>query len=187
MANIIAIVGLPGSGKSEVIKYITRKYNWPKVYFGQVTFDEMKKRGLEINEKNERMVREDLRKKFGNDYYAKKVIEKIKLIKKEKNILVESLYSWPEYLMFKKTFCEKFIVLSIYASPKMRYKRLRNRNKRPLNLKEAIDRDYSQIENLSQAGPIAMADYIVTNVSKISVLYKQLDDIVDNLLVGKNI
>ncbi len=179
MAKIIlAIVGLPGSGKTEVINYLMDKYKWPKVYFGDVTFDEMKVRGLDINEKNERFVREDLRAKFGQLHYAKKVIEKIKNLKENTNILVESLYSWEEYLEFKKEFGDDFRVLAVYSSPETRIKRLENRTHRPLKREEVVSRDYAQIENLKQAGPIARADFTLVNEGKIEEVYKQIDAII---------
>lgn len=165
MNKVIAIIGMPGSGKSEVIEYLEKKFKLPKVYFGEVTFDEMKKRGLEVNEKNERMIREELRNKFGKDIYCKRMVEKIKKIETRDNILVESLYSWPEYMGFKKEFKEKFSVIAVYASPKTRYNRLSTRKIRPLTPKETQSRDYSQIENLSQGGPIAIADYTIINES----------------------
>lgn len=163
MKKVIAVVGLPGSGKSEVIEYLEKKFNLPKVYFGEVTFDEMKKRGLNINEKNERFIREDLRKKFGQDIYCKRMIEKINKLNPKSNILVESLYSWPEYMGFKKAFGNSFIIIAVYASPKTRYGRLSKRRIRPLTPKETQSRDHAQIENLSQGGPIAIADYTIIN------------------------
>ena len=177
MRRVIAVVGLPGSGKSEVINYLIKKFRWPKVYFGDVTFDEMKKRGLEINEKNERIVREDLREKFGKDHYAKEVIKKIESMEGDSNVLVESLYSWQEYLMFKEKFGDSFEIVAVYAPPKMRYSRLGNRPVRPLTPEEAQSRDYAQIENLTQANAIAMANYAVINTGDLSEVYSQLDKI----------
>ncbi len=179
--KIIAILGLPGSGKSVVINYLTKKLECPKVYFGDVTFDEMKARGLEINEKNEKSVREDLRKKHGIDYYAKKIIKKIDNIN-EHTILVESLYSWTEYLIFREKFKNNFQTIAVYSSPKTRYARLKNRPERPLTAKIAQSRDYAQIENLQQAGPIAMADYTIDNNDKLDKLYKQIDKIAEEIL-----
>lgn len=177
--KIIAILGLPGSGKTEVINHLMAKCNWPKVYFGEVTFDELKKRGLEINEKNERLVREDLRGKYGRLHYANKVIEKIEAIDENTNVLVESLYDWKEYLCFKEKFGKDFITIAVYASPKTRYARLNKRKERPLTPEEAQGRDYAQIENIFQAGPIAMADYTVDNNGDFSQLYNQVDEIIE--------
>lgn len=178
--KIIAILGLSGSGKTETINYLMNKFNCKKVYFGDVTFDEMKKRNLKINEKNERMIREDLRKKYGQLYYAKQIIKKINKISNN-YILVESLYSWPEYLLFKKTFADNFITIAIYSSPQIRYKRLSNRKTRPLTAEEAKSRDYAQIENLTQANPIAMASHTINNNSNFKNLYNQIDNIIKNI------
>ena len=179
---ILAVVGLPGSGKTEAINYLMGKYKWPKVYFGDVTFDEMKLRGLDINEKNERFVREDLRAKYGQLIYARKVIEKIKNIKEDVNILVESLYSWDEYLEFKKEFGDSFKILAIYSSPETRIKRLSSRPVRPLSREEVESRDYSQIENLKQAGPIARADFTIVNEGEMEELCSEIDKIVSTLI-----
>jgi dephospho-CoA kinase len=179
--RIIAIQGLPGAGKTEVINYLMKKFNWPKVYFGEVTFDEMKRRNLEINEKNERMVREDLRSKFGRLHYAGQVVKKIEHINNAENILVESLYDWQEYLFFKEKFGEDFITIAIYASPKTRYERLGKRQIRPLTPEEAKSRDYAQIENIFQAGPIAMANYTVNNEGTLEKLYKQIDESIEKI------
>lgn len=161
--KIIAVLGLPGSGKTEVIDHLIKTHGWPKVYFGQVTFDEMKRLGLEVNEANERMVRERLRAEFGPLVYAERVIEKIKALDGESPVLVESLYSWEEYLRFKEVFGSAFVTFVAHASPEFRYERLRIRPHRPLTAEEAWSRDQSQIENLHQAGPIAMADHLFLN------------------------
>lgn len=176
--RIIAILGLPGAGKSVVIDYLMKKYDWSKIYFGDVTFDEMQRLKLAINEKNERKVREGLRKKFGELCYAKRVAEKISKLDKEPVILLESMYSWEEYLFLKKKFGEKFKTIAVYASPEKRYARLAKRKVRPLNLREAQSRDFSQIENLHQAGPIAMADCLVVNEESKKKLYSQIDQVI---------
>jgi len=175
--QIIAVVGLPGSGKTEAINYLIKKLNWPKIYFGNATFEELKKRNLVVNEKNERTVRESLRKKYGMACYALWAIKKIKELKSTQNILVESLYSWDEYLELKKAFEKEFAVVAIYASPKMRYARLGRRPLRPLTPKEAQSRDFAQIGNIAQAGPIAIADWTVENNTSRQNLFLQLDKI----------
>ncbi|PIP69294.1 dephospho-CoA kinase [Candidatus Nomurabacteria bacterium CG_4_9_14_0_2_um_filter_32_10] len=178
---ILAIVGLFGSGKTEAVEYLMKTIGWPKVYFGDVTFDEMKRINLEINEANERKTRERLREEFGQLIYADRTIEKIKNLPESPNVLVESLYSWEEYLEFKKEFGDSFKVLAIYASPEERIKRIETRPHRPLNREDAISRDYSQIENLHQAGPIARADFTILNEGTKEEFYSKLDEIIKKL------
>ena len=179
--KIVAVVGMPGCGKSEAINYLIKKLGWPKVYLGDATFEEMRRRGLAINEKNERVAREDLRKKHGVLCYASWAIEKIKKIESSTSVLVESLYSWEEYLEFKKVFGEDFLVVAVYSSPKDRYQRLAGRRARRLTAQEAQSRDYSQIVNLHQAGPIAMADWTIMNNSSRQHLFSQLDKIIKEI------
>ena len=59
--KVVALVGMAGAGKSEAVNYLEAKTGWPKVYFGEVTFDRMRAEGLEINSKNEKQTREKIR------------------------------------------------------------------------------------------------------------------------------
>lgn len=174
--KIIAILGLPGSGKTEVINYLTDKYQLPKIYLPQPIFDEMKKQQLEINEANERFMREELRRLHGNNVLADLAIKRIKTEPTNKPlILIESFYTWDEYLTFKQNFGNNFLTTAIYASPTTRYQRLSQRATRPLTITEAQSRDYSQIENLKQGGPLAIADYTIINEGSLADLQKQTE------------
>lgn len=176
--TILAVVGLPGAGKTEAVEYLIKKTSWPKVYFGQGIIDEVKKRGLDISEVNERLVREDLRKQYGMSAMAVVNLPKIQELFAKSSVILESLYSWEEYLEIKKSFGEDFKVLAIYASPKDRIQRLSIRPFRPLDKESVISRDYSQIENLHQAGPIARADFTIVNDVDLNVLYKEIDKLI---------
>jgi dephospho-CoA kinase len=179
---ILAVVGLPGAGKTEAVEYIMKKTGWPKVYLGDATFEEMKKEGLEINEMNERKTREGIRARLGMGAYALLNLPKVKELSQTSNVLIESLYSWEEYLEFKKEFNDAFKVLAIYSSPDKRIERLENRPVRPLKKEDVISRDYSQIENAHQAGPIARADYTIINEGERESLYSKIDEIITELI-----
>lgn len=182
---ILGIVGLPGAGKSETTDYILKKTGWPKVYFGQITFDEMARRGLGINETNERATREDLRKKYGMGAYAVLSIPKIKeLLKTADGIVLESFYSWEEYLETRKEFGNQFKVLALWASPEIRIKRMGLRPQRALTPTEVESRDFSQIENLHQTGPIARSDAMIINEGTFEELYKNIDKALEKLQIN---
>ncbi|MFA6106996.1 MAG: AAA family ATPase [Patescibacteria group bacterium] len=178
MKKIYAVVGMAGSGKSEVINYLMKKFGWPKVYFGDITFDEMKKRSLELNYANERITREDLRKKFGMACYAKLSLPKIKkALAESRVVLIESLYSWSEYKIIKNKFGDIFKVIAVHASPEIRFKRLQKRkNWRPIkDAKTFKTRDWTEIENIEKGGPVAIADYMIVNEGTRKELEKNIN------------
>jgi|SRR6185503_15798123 len=183
MNNIIlAITGLPGSGKTEATQYIMEKTGWPKVHFGETVTNEVKRRGQPLTEENERAVREELRREHGMGAMAILNLPKIKELFANSSVLLESFYSWEEYLICKKEFGDNFKVLAIYASPQTRQKRLETRPIRPLNAEQFESRDYAQIENTHQAGPIARADFTIINGKSLEDLQQQLGPFINTLL-----
>jgi dephospho-CoA kinase len=176
----IAVVGMCGAGKTEVVNFLMNKLSAPKVYFGECTFDRIKADGLETNYENERIIREKIRTELGMGAYATLSIPKIKKLLETNNIVIaESLYSWDEYKILKKEFRDNFEVIAVYASPKTRFARLSQRSKeRPIkDIDTFIKRDYTEIEGTDKGGPIARADYTIINESSLENLYKQLQNI----------
>ena len=68
--KIVFIVGMAGSGKSIISDELVKE-GFSYVRFGQIVIDEIKKRGLEVNETNEKTVREELRREHGMGAMAK--------------------------------------------------------------------------------------------------------------------
>jgi len=181
MNKVVAIVGMAGSGKSEVAKILESK-GFIRVRFGDITDQEIKKRGLVLNENNERHIREILRKEMGMAAYAILNRPRIDEALKSHPVVADGLYSWEEYLFFKNCYAENFVVIAIYASPQTRYNRLSQREYRPLSPQEAASRDKAEIENLNKGGPIAMADFTIINESTLDELKQQTEKILTHLL-----
>lgn len=173
-AKFVAVVGLVGAGKTTASVYLEKK-GFKKIRFGQVVIDEIKRRGLRVCEKNEKLVREGMRYKLGMDVMAKLNYPKIKKTLETSNVVGDDIYSWDEYLYLKKKLKGRMIVLLIFASPKVRYQRMTKRKERPLSVKQARSRDYSDIANIQKAGPIAMADYLIINEGKKKEFQKKLE------------
>lgn len=180
MNKVLGIVGMCGSGKSVATKYFEDN-GWKSIYFGGVTIEEVKKEGLEVNENNERYMREKLRKEFGAAAYAIKLAPSIQEGLKNSNIVLDGLYSWQEYCYLKELFNEAFTVLAIITDKSKRYNRLANRTIRPLSSMEASNRDVAEIENLAKGGPIAIADYYIINNGTEEDFYRQLHTIIRKL------
>ncbi len=177
--KIITFVGMPGAGKSVCVDYLEQK-GWPSVYFGGITIEEVKARGLEVNETNEKMVREDIRAKEGTGAYAHRIIKKIDEHQAQghKNIVVDGLYSWTEYKIFKDKYGDNAVIIAIAAPRKLRHQRLARRPVRPLTDQEVSSREYAEIENLEKGGPIANADYTLVNDTSEQDLLTKVDKVI---------
>ena len=126
MNKFIALVGMAGSGKSIVSdELIRRGYHFFR--FGQITLDIIKERGLEVNETNERAIREGVRKEHGMGAYAILNIPKVDNFLKTGNVVGDGLYSWDEYKILKERYGDQLYVVAGYAPPSLRYHRLSTR------------------------------------------------------------
>lgn len=180
MHKIVAVVGMCGSGKSVLTGFFEEK-GWKKVYFGGVTMKELEKRGLPRNEQNERAVREELRQTYGKAAFAILLLDEIESLAKDNNVVLDGLYSWQEYKVLKERFGDDLCVLCIATNSGIRYSRLACRDIRPLTREESLSRDVSEIENIEKGGPIAIADYYITNNGDVEELKNQFEAFLKNL------
>lgn len=174
MGNIIAIVGMCGSGKSVACETF-ENMGYTKIYFGSVTMDELKKQNLEVTSENEKMVREQIRKIHGMGAYAKLLLPKIEKLSQKGNIILDGLYSWEELEILKNEYPNLKLV-AIVTDKDIRYARLEERVTRKLTKEEAQARDIAEIENINKAGPIAYADYFLINNGSKEELTKKIKD-----------
>ncbi len=183
--QIIALVGMPGSGKTAGVSYIQKK-GLPVLRFGDLTEKKLQEQHLAITPENEKKVREALRAEFGMAVYAEKSKAKIdKLFASHETVVIDGLYSWEEYLFLKKSF-PKLILIYIFARPSVRYQRLAKRKIRPLIEEQAKLRDVLEIEKLNKSGPIAMADFVIDNSERSKeALHKQIDEVLKKLKAEK--
>lgn len=186
--KIICVVGMPGAGKSEVSDELVRQ-DFAFLRFGQITLDQIKERGLELNESNERKIREEIRKEHGMAAFAVLNIPKIDELLKKSHVVVDGLYSWSEYKILKEKYGGIMYVLAVFAPPKIRYKRLVDRSAegdeaqrfRNFTKEESRSRDYAEIENLEKGGPIAMADFTIVNIGTIPQLKENVHKILTQI------
>ena len=178
--KVVSIVGMAGSGKSEVAK-LFQENGFVTVRFGDVTDEEVKKRGLELTEENEHYVRALLRKEHGMDAYAKLNLPRIEAALKHSNVVIDGLYSWEEYTFLKNYCGDGFYLVAVWASPRTRHARLATRSSRRLTPEEAVSRDWEEIVDINKGGPIAMADFTILNESSLNDLKKEVERIISRL------
>ena len=75
-ATILAFVGLPGSGKTTAVDFLTEQ-GYPKVYFGGVIYQAMAEAGIERTAASETKFREEIRAKEGKDFVVKRIVKQL--------------------------------------------------------------------------------------------------------------
>ena len=182
MNKAVAVVGMCGSGKSVLCSYF-KNLGWADVYFGGVTVNQLKKEGIEVNEFNERVMREGLRAKHGMGAFAILLKEEICRKLKQGSVVLDGLYSWAEYKILKELLGDALIILAVVTNSGVRKQRLSTRTVRPLTPEQVDSRDIAEIENMEKGGPIAKADYFVTNNGTEAELYTQFEQFMQWLKV----
>jgi dephospho-CoA kinase len=178
--KVVSIVGMTGAGKSEVSR-VFEQNGFTRIRFGDLTDEEMRRRGLKPSEGNERLVRELLRREQGSAAYAELNQPRIEQALKSSDVVIDGLYSWEEYLCLKACYGEDLYLVAVWSSPRTRYTRLAGRSSRRLTEEEAASRDIAEIENIAKGGPIAMADFTIVNESSLEDLRREAERVVSRL------
>lgn len=163
--QLIAFVGLPGSGKSEAGS-ILEKHGYQVIHVGDLTDIRLKEKGLPQTPENEKEIREDLRKREGMDVYAKWCVNEIRKRGETEKYVLEGVRSWEECEYLKNVF-PSLLLVGIYSPPAIRYKRLKDRKERPLTQDEARRRDVFEIDNLHMGPTLALPDKHIINTGDI--------------------
>lgn len=180
-ARTLALVGMPGAGKTLCAKHLEAK-GYFQFRFGGIVTDEVEKRGWEINPENERIVREEFRRNEGMDVMAKRALPLLNTaLETHQTIIIDGLYSFSEYKTLRTEFPDSMVVVAITAPRDVRYQRLSERPIRPLTPQQAEKRDWQEIETLEKGGPIAIADFTLVNDGTTEKLLNELDSIMQTL------
>ena len=177
----LALVGMPGAGKTLCARHLEAK-GYFQLRFGAVVENEVRRRGWEVNPKNEQTVREELRRQYGMAAMARRSLPKLNAaLRQHRHIVIDGLYSFSEYKLLDEELRAPLILVAVAAPRRLRYERLAARPVRPLTPAEAQRRDLQEIEKLEKGGPIAIADYTLLNDGSPDDLLGQLDGLLVRL------
>ncbi len=160
--SILAIVGLPGVGKTEAGDFFKMK-NLPVISFGKIINDYIDKEGLAHTEEVHKKVREDLRAKHGREALAVMNREKIQSeLKKSPIVVIDGMRSWEEYLYLKKELKHvRVFILAIFVDKSKRNLRASKRTYRSRLYGE--ERDINELIGTNMGPTIAYADFLIKN------------------------
>lgn len=172
---IVAVLGLSGTGKSEIASWLER-HGYQRVYFGGIVVGEVQRRGWDVTVDNERVVREELRAKHGMGAMAILSLPAIREhLTRGERVVIDGLYSGAEREILLGEFGERMVTLAVHSPLRLRKQRLAQREVRPLTSEEVDARDEFEVRNLDKAVPIVLADLHVVNDADLPTLFAAVE------------
>ena len=142
--DIIGIVGLPGSGKTEISNY-ARERGIPVISMGDVVRGECLQRDLDpANYHGE--IAKRIREELGMDAIAKLTVPLIyEVIENQNKIIVDGIRSGEEVEVFRREFEGKFRLVKVESPFKMRLDRIRDRGRDNPEVETLDERDNREL------------------------------------------
>ncbi len=189
---LVGIVGFNGSGKDTAAKYLIDVHGFSHIDLGNEIRLELKKLGKNHLDRGEmRLLANDFRKKFGNDYWAKLALSNYSPSKK---LVITSLRNPSEVDLIKS---KGGFIIEVFAGIKTRYLRTVERVKSDPNShgdvssfeefkkKEEIELKSNDVSEQHGLKCVKMADYRVNNNNSEKELFFGLNEIIASNLLPK--
>lgn len=172
--TIVAVAGMPGSGKGEAIDLFIRR-DFAVVALGDAVRDETRRRGLELSGANLSETADSLRVTEGDEIWARRTLEKVKE-KDLDRLVIDGVRSLSELEFFEEYLRSKICIIAIHASPAVRYERMRQRRREDDrdDDKALLARDSRELD-YGLGKVIALANHMIVNESSLSVLRERLE------------
>jgi dephospho-CoA kinase len=175
---IIGITGTDGGGKGTVVEYLVEKKGFVHCSARALWVDEIKKRGLEVNRANMRIVANDLRAKHGDDFLVAEYKRRTGF-KPEENYVIESLRATAEANTLKQS---GGVLWAVDADQKVRYERTQSRASESdkISFDEFIKHEELEMNDpdphgMQKAKVIEMSDVVLINNGTQEELFGQVE------------
>lgn len=181
---IIGLTGRNASGKGAVADYLKQK-GFCYYSLSDVLRDFMRKRNIKITRENLIKSGNELREKSGSSVLADKIISRLD---RNNNYAIDSIRNPEEIKSFRKT--GNFVLLDIISSQKIRFERIKQRNRPgdPETLAEFISMENRELKSKNKSCQqlmdcAALADYKIINNGSLQELYNKINKLLKNLLM----
>jgi dephospho-CoA kinase len=156
--KIVVTVGMPGSGKDEIVN-VAKRLGFHAIKMGDVVRDETRRRGFALNDQNIGRVANEEREKHGTAIWAKKVVPLVT----ETKTLIDGCRGDDELALFRHNFGD-LVTIAVHASPETRFERLRRRGRSDDNttMEAFYERDRRELK-FGIGNALALADHMLVN------------------------
>ncbi len=181
---IIGITGTDGAGKGLVVEYLVNQKGFTHFSSRALILEEIHKRGLPSDRDHLRLVANDLRREFGNEFLIKKSYE---IAEREgvQSAVIESLRAMAEVEYLK---AHGGVLIAVDADQRLRYERIQSRQSESDAVtfekfieQEALEMNDPDPSGMQKAAVIAAADYVILNNGTPDEVYVQIGSMLEKL------
>ena len=180
------MTGRYGAGKGEVAAYLQTK-GFGYFSFSEQIGEECRKRNLQETRENLISIANEFRSKFGNDYWARKIISKMD---NSRDYVIESFRNPGEVRAFQGM--PGFRLVLVEAPQRLRFERTMKRQRKAdfkgfSEFKKFDGQETKNKDKLAQqlVECAAMAGLKIVNNGTLEELHKKIDAMIGELSVGK--
>jgi dephospho-CoA kinase len=181
---IIGITGTDGSGKGTVVEYLVKNHGFKLYHARTLILEEIERQGLPTDRSQMRLVGNELRKKYGNDYIVRVSLERARESHDEK-VVIDSLRAVAEAETLKNN---GGILLAIDADQLLRYDRVQRRRSESdqVTLEQFIEHEDLEANDPDPHGMqkrqvMSMADYTIYNDNDTEVLFAEVEKFLEKI------
>jgi dephospho-CoA kinase len=174
--KVVGVIGLNGSGKDEVVKYLNQRYGVPLISVGDIVREIAAKESIEPTRGNLDEITSRYFKQHGEGYFLKQVVQKIRE-NKWKTAGISGVRSPQDVSILKDAFKTDFILIYVHISDsRVRYERMRRRGSKrdELSYEDFLKQDKisDAIFHIQEA--IRMADFSLANDGTLDDLHREI-------------
>ena len=168
---------MPGSGKEEFVN-IAREVGMEIVRMGDVVREFVKGQDMELTDENVGRIATKEREEHGLGIWAERTVPRVS----GERVLIDGIRGGAELEVFKKSFGDHIVTVGIHCSPKTRYKRIVERNRRDATMTwEAFQGRDARELGWGIGNAIALSDYMIINEGTLTVFQNSVKELLNEL------
>jgi len=177
--RVVAVAGMPGSGKSEVVSILTE--NAHTVSMGDIVREFTERKGLEMTPENVGNIAVTERELYGMDVWAHRTVERLSDLSVDM-VVIDGLRGGSEVDVFRSNWRDDFSLIAVHATPETRYSRMLER-KRADDPSAEVDLQERDMRELAWGAKEAIegADHTLINEGTLEDLRSRVEKLLAEL------